>query len=290
MVEPITTVGLGAVAAYLTKDGVAKLLGPTAEYLGDGLRDFTKRRAANVARIFQKASDKLGEQIEIPGEVPPRVLKVVIDEGSFCDDELAADYFGGVLASSRTEQGRDDRGARIAKILDGLSTYQIRSYYLIYASIRSLFEAKGLPFNMEGRPKMQIFLPYSGFIPSMELSESELQQFAQLLNHIFFGLAADNLIEPTFWQYGPKEKMVEICKAAQDGGIVCQPSAVGAELFLWAFGKANKPLEYIFDPTFVPAVNNCPLAVPGACPVNAECDGQQGQLGQQGQFSQSNKK
>jgi hypothetical protein len=154
MVEPITTVGLGAVAAYLTKDGIAKLLGPTAEYLGDGLRDFTKRRAENISRIFQKASEKLGNRIETPGEVPPRVLKAVLNEGSFCDDELAAEYFGGVLASSRTEQGRDDRGARIAKILDGLSTYQIRAHYLIYATIKQTFAAANLPFNMEGRPKM----------------------------------------------------------------------------------------------------------------------------------------
>ncbi|MDH4285565.1 MAG: hypothetical protein OEV35_09640 [Gallionellaceae bacterium] len=270
MVEPITTVGLGAVAAYLTKDGVAKLLGPTADYLGEGLRDFTKRRAENVARIFQKASEKLGDRIESPGEVPPRVLKTVINEGSFCDDDLVADYFGGVLASSRTEQGRDDRGARIAKLLDGLSTYQIRAHYLIYATIKSVFASQGLPFNMEGRPKMQIFLPFGGFIPSMEFNESELQQFVQLLNHIFFGLAAENLIEPSFWQYGPKDKMIEVCKAAQDGGIVCQPSAIGAELFLWAFGQANKPLEYIFDSTFVPVVKNCPLTVPGACPVNAQ--------------------
>ena len=100
MVEPITTVGLGAAAAYLTKDGIAKLLGPTAEYLGDGLRDYTKRRAENISRIFQKASEKLGNRIETPGEVPPRVLKAVLNEGSFCDDELAAEYFGGVLASS----------------------------------------------------------------------------------------------------------------------------------------------------------------------------------------------
>lgn len=270
MVEPITTVGLGAVAAYLSKDGLAKLLGPTAEYLGNGLLEFTKKRSENIGRIFQKAGEKLGDRIETPGEVPPRVLKAVINEGSFCDDELAAEYFGGVLASSRTEHGRDDRGARIAKVLDGLSTYQIRTHYLIYATIKQIFANATLPFNMEGRPKMQIFLPFNGFIASMEFDEGELQQFTQLLNHIFFGLAAENLIDPSLWQYGPKESMIVFCKAAQDGGIVCQPSAIGAELFLWAFGRAEKPLEYIFDPSFVPAVKNCPLTVPGACAVKTD--------------------
>lgn len=272
MVEPVTTVGLGAVAAYLGKDGIAKLLGPTAEYLGDGLLDFTKRRSENIGRIFKKAGEKLGDRIESPGEVPPRVLKAVINEGSFCDDDLTAEYFGGVLASSRTEQGRDDRGACIAKVLDGLSTYQIRTHYLIYATIKKTFSNANLPFNMEGRPKMQIFLPFNGFISAMEFNEGEMKQFIQILNHIFFGLSAEDLIEPSFWQYGPQEKIVDIFKNAKDGGIVCQPSAIGAELFLWAFGRAEQPLSYIFDPSFVPVVKNCPLAVPGACAV--KIDGQ----------------
>jgi hypothetical protein len=42
MPEPITTVGLSAIAAYLGKDGLEKLLGPTAEYLGSGLRDLVQ--------------------------------------------------------------------------------------------------------------------------------------------------------------------------------------------------------------------------------------------------------
>jgi hypothetical protein len=201
MVEPIT-VGVGAVIAYLTKDGLAKLLGPTAEYLGDGLREFTKRRAENINRIFQKASEKLGSRIDTPGEVPPRVLKVVLNEGSFCDDELAAEYIGGVLASSRTEQGRDDRGARIAKILDGLSTYQILAHYLVYATVKQTFETAKLSLNMDDRPKMKIFLPLNSFLLSMEFNEGERQQTSQLLTHIFFGLAAEDLASPPVQKTG----------------------------------------------------------------------------------------
>jgi len=83
MPEPLTTVGLGAVAAYLGKDGIQKLLGPTADYLGQGLRDFTQKRAQTIGQIFQKAESKLGTKLDTPGEVPPKVLKAVLDEGSF---------------------------------------------------------------------------------------------------------------------------------------------------------------------------------------------------------------
>ena len=250
----LITVGLGAVAAYLGKDGLQKLLGPTADYLGQGLKDFTQKRAKNVSDIFRNAHVKLGSRIDAPGEVPPKVLRAVLDEGSFSNDPLSVEYFGGILASSRTEQGRDDRGARVAKVLDSLSTYQLRTHYLVYSTIRSLFMHLGLALNMEGRPKMQIFIPFDSYVDAMDFSQTELAQFPQLLNHVFFGLHSDSLIEDT-WQYGPRESMTQFFASATDGGIVCGPSALGAELFLWAFGHADKPLEFLFDPTFSPAVS-----------------------------------
>lgn len=115
MPDPITAVGAGAIAAYLGKDGLAKLLGPTADYLGGELQAYTQRRMENVGRIFSRAESKLGDKLERPGQVPPKVLKTIINDGSYADDELAVEYFGGVLASSRTEIGRDDRGGENRK-------------------------------------------------------------------------------------------------------------------------------------------------------------------------------
>lgn len=268
MPEPLTTVGLGAVAAYLGKDGIQKLLGPTADYLGQGLRDFTQKRAQTIGEIFANASSKLGEKINAPGEVPPKVLKAVLDEGSFSNDTLAVEYLGGILASSRSEDGRDDRGARMARVADSLSTYQLRTHYLIYGTIRTLFANSGIPFNMEGRPKMQIFIPYSGYFSAMDFSSAEQLQLGSLFSHIFFGLHGDNLLEG-HWQYGEKEHTVNIYPAATEGGIICQPSALGVELFLWAFGCADKPLDYVFDPSFSPAINGLPTFIEGACATKA---------------------
>ena len=79
----VTSFGIGdAVTAYLAKDGVAKLLGPTTDYLGQSLKDLTHRRVESIAKIFSNASDKLGSQLDEPGQVPPRVLEVVVKEGS----------------------------------------------------------------------------------------------------------------------------------------------------------------------------------------------------------------
>lgn len=258
--EPITTLGLGAIAAYLGKDGLQKLLGPTADYLGAGIRDFTKKRVENIGRIFQKADERLGEKRETPGSVPPKVLKTVINDGSYNDDSIAVEYFGGVLASSRTEIGRDDRGARMAKLVDDLSTYQLRTHYLIYSNIKEIFSTKNYQFNMNDRPKMEIFFPNPQYVQAMGFSSEEISKFDPLLRHTFFGLANDGLIEYDF-QYGPKESISSRFKGATYGGVVCSPSALGAELFLWAFGEGDKSLIYIFNKDFCPIIEGMPTKV-----------------------------
>jgi hypothetical protein len=266
MPEPITTVGLGAIVAYLSKDGVAKLLGPTADYLGDGLLQFTKKRTETIGKIFRVAEVRLGEKINNAGSIPPKVLKAVLDDGSFSTDHLAVEYLGGILASSRTELGRDDRGARMAKFVDSLSTYQLRTHYLIYSTIKNLFSDSGLSLNMEDRPKMQIFIPLSSYCSGMDFSKEEQLHISSLLPHIFFGLHADNLIENHF-QYGDKVSMQKVFQGANDDGIICQPSALGTELFLWAFGHADKAPDYLFEKSFEPILDGLPSYVDGACRV-----------------------
>ena len=247
MPEPVTTIGLSAVAAYLGKDGITKILGPTADYLGVSLKDFAKKRADNVGRIFGNAEKKLGNKINQSGQVPPKVLKTIIDEGSYSDDTVAVEYFGGVLASSRTESGRDDRGARIGKILDNMSVYQIRSHYIVYTIIRKLFDDSEYLFNQEDRHKMKIFIPWNTYVNSMDFDKTEDEQFVSILNNTFFGLNKDDLIE-TFY-YGPVEHIQKKFPEAKDGGIVVSPSALGAELYLWGFGFGDKDLSFILKDT-----------------------------------------
>lgn len=260
MPDPITTVGLGAIAAYLGKDGIQKLLGPTADYLGEGLKDFTQKRVENVGRIFHNAEAKLGDKRNIGGSVPPKVLKTIINDGSYNDDSIAVEYFGGVLASSKSEQGRDDRGARMARIVDELSTYQLRTHFLVYSTIKNIFGKKGFQFNMDDRSKMQIFLPYPFYAQAMGFSAEEKAKADTLLRHTFFGLSNDGLIEDNF-QYGPKEHMIKQAPKAEHDGVVCCPSALGAELFLWAFGEGDKPLSYIFNEQFSPEIEGVPSTV-----------------------------
>ena len=261
--EPVTTVGMGAIAAYLAKDGVAKLLGPTAEYLGEGLRDFTQRRGESIGKMLSNACKKLGSQLEAPGQVPPRILKAVINDASFCEDPLMLEYFGGVLASSRTDDGRDDRGARLMKIVDNLSVYQIRTHYLLYSTIASLFSKSGKRLEFpEDRIQLQVFLPGTGYETSMMFSQKEWDN-PQMMTHIWHGLSSDGLIEND-WTFGSHEVIKKKFAKASEDGIVCQPSVMGSELFLWAFGYGASPIEHMLSGQIDTAVNDMPNGVLGA--------------------------
>lgn len=262
MPEPITTVGLGAIAAYLGKDGVAKILGPTADYLGGELQEFTKKRMDNIGKIFKKAEDKLGDRIEQQGAVPPKVLKTIINEGSYSEDEIAVEYFGGVLASSRSEMPRDDRGARVAKTLDNLSCYQLRCHYLIYSTVSTIHKSQEKSFKQHNdRQKLEIYIPINDFATTMALTHQEWGN-PQILTHIFHGLNSDDLIADN-WAFGSVKtlKTMSRSEVITEPGIVCTPTAKGAELFLWGFGCGSHDLDYVFSDEFNFSIDGMPQMV-----------------------------
>ena len=263
MSEPITTVGVSVIAAYLGKDVTNKLLGPTAEYLGGELKSFAQRRVENVRNIFSNAVSKLADRINSPGQVPPKVLKAIIDDGSYAEDPVALEYFGGVLASSRTEVGRDDRGARLVKIVDDLSAYQIRTHFLLYSTVAHLFSNTGKQFGLsQNRAEMEVYLPYEGYAESMGFTQAEWSN-PQILTHIWHGLFSDDLIENR-WRFGNQKSLQEIAKDVPGDGIICQPSGLGAELFLWAFGHGDKPLNFVLSGKLRAEIGDLPNYVPGA--------------------------
>ncbi|WP_312590261.1 hypothetical protein [Vibrio cholerae] len=55
MPEPLTTIGGAAIAAYLSKDGISKLLGPTADYLGGEMKSLVEKSQNNLVSVFKKA-------------------------------------------------------------------------------------------------------------------------------------------------------------------------------------------------------------------------------------------
>jgi len=245
-----TGTGLTALGLALGgKDIVVKLLGPTAEYLGDEAKEFTKKRFENVKNIFSNAALKLGERLNTEkGSVPPKVLKGIINEGSYCDDFLAIEYFGGVLASSRTGISRDDRGAYFNSLVSRLSTYQLRLHYLLYHVVKSTFDEEDINVGIDTeRNKLRVFIPFDSYSISMDFTGKEMQEFENILNHSILGLLKESLID-NFYQFGGVDFISKEFPSADKPGIILQPSPIGIELFLWAYGHGQNSIrDYLTD-------------------------------------------
>jgi hypothetical protein len=225
---------------------ISKVLGPTADYLGAGLQSLAARGLKNVERVFVNAAERLGKELDAPGVVPPRVLKGILQEAPFCDDELAAEYFGGVLASSRSEVGRDDRGATFTSLIARLSVYQIRSHFLFYSVVRGIYVGCGENIgHSSGRRKLRTFVPWNAYVMAMEFDKNERAEI--MMAHVMFGLAREALVEGDFL-FGNPEHIRTQYPGADQPGILFSPSALGVELFLWAHGKGDMMVNDIINP------------------------------------------
>lgn len=240
MIDPITALTL----TICSKNPlVIKVLGPTADYIGDGIRSFTEKRVHNLKRIFVRSSEKMDKQGISMGAVPPRVLKNILDEGSYVDNELATEYFSGALAASKSDRPRDDRALTLLKLLSCMSNYEIRLHYILYNTFRDTF-LNSDKFNVTELNlsiKCELFFPLIQFIDSFILEQGE--DINTILEHALPGLATRNLIGLNY-VYGGKEFLKKRFKTVDNDGIIASPSLLGAQLFLAAHGyldcSANK--------------------------------------------------
>ena len=232
--EPATAIGTG-LAILGSKEVLTKLLGPTADYVGGEVKGFVEKCNVNLEVIFQKAVRKLGDRIGDKGAVNPRVLKHIVDEGRFCEDELVAEYYGGVLASARSPNGRDDRGVVQLALIEALSVYQLRFHYLVYSLVAKHFSGSELnPGKQDDCLNMRLFVPTRVFKRAMDITAEE--DTAAIMIHCLFGLKRHELIKD-FFSGGP-EYMKSRFPGMQvdEAGLLVSPWLPGAELYLWAAG------------------------------------------------------
>ncbi len=242
--DPGTGTGLTVLGTAIgSKNLVERVLGPTADYLGEEFRGWTEKRVQNVARIFEKADEKLGDETEAEGAVPPRVMKDVVDEGSYYDNELGAEYFGGILAASRSRHENDDRGSTFTKLLTRLSTYQISTHYFLYTTVRRLYSPVDVNLSdPSSRAKLETFTPITPLDMQLGLGEMSARKAESVLDHSLFGLERESLLSN--FQYGPKDELRKSGSIdSSKTGIVFLPTAIGISLYLWAHGHGDSPLN-----------------------------------------------
>ena len=104
------------------------LLGKTFEVINE---DIAKLYANGRDKIILKMSQKVPHHDD-GRSANLRVARDVFWNGSFSDEAICAEYFGGILASSRSDDGTDDTGVYYVDLIKSLSSRQLKLHYIIY--------------------------------------------------------------------------------------------------------------------------------------------------------------
>ena len=247
MVDPEGLVILGT-----TADLARRILGPLADYLGSELKCLAELRVDNLKRIFEHAGQKLGtDGIGRPGGVPLRVLREVLEEGSFRSDPLGVEYFGGVLAAAKSEIHRDDRAATLVSLVGQLSTYQLRAHYVMYAHARNLLVGQTLELGIEDiRKEFRIYIPASAWSESMAFSALETAEFDEISGHCGGGLKGCDLIGESFAVGLEADGFSRFFEGREfpEDGVVFTLAPRGIELFTFAHGLRTSPETVFLSP------------------------------------------
>lgn len=112
-----------------------KLLGKTFDVVSV---DISKLYEKGRDKIIEKTTNKVSDEND-GKSTNLRVTRDVFWNGSFTDEAICAEYFGGILASSRSEDGQDDTGVYYVDLIKSLSSSQLKLHYVIYLSLNKLF-------------------------------------------------------------------------------------------------------------------------------------------------------
>jgi hypothetical protein len=114
---------------------VKQAFGPALGELGEDIKKlYSVGRDNIIIAGYNKIKNKAdGKSANL------RVTRDVFWNGSFTDETICAEYFGGILASSRSDDGKDDTGIYYVDLIKSLSSNQLKLHYLIYLSFNKCF-------------------------------------------------------------------------------------------------------------------------------------------------------
>ena len=114
-------------AVETAQDFLLRICGPAADEFGLLLRDRVSHwRMINAMRLVDKARRKIDElpSDKSTAEAHPRLVMQTLEQGSWSDDDEVQDMWAGLLASSRSPDGRDDSNLIFISLLEHLTTVE----------------------------------------------------------------------------------------------------------------------------------------------------------------------
>src|SRR5690606_17965818 len=95
--------------------------------------------------------DKAYKKIDDPNDGKSANLRVAheaLTSGAFTEEEICAEYFGGILASSRTLDGKNDDSIQLLDTIKSLSAKQLHLHYCLYSAINRLLVSRSEAINV----------------------------------------------------------------------------------------------------------------------------------------------
>ena len=128
-----------------------KAFGPVLTEIGEDLkRLYAVGRDKILIAGYKKIKNK-----EDGRKANLRVAQDVFWNGAFTDDEICAEYFGGILAASRSEDGKDDSAIEFVSVIKSMSSQQLRLHYFIYSGLNQILSRSNEQVNVAQGPEIQ---------------------------------------------------------------------------------------------------------------------------------------
>lgn len=121
-----------------------KILGPTLDTMGEDLK---RLYVAGRDRVFSAAERKI-ENLDDGQRANLRTARDVLWHGAVTEDAVSAEYYGGLLAASRSSDGQDDTAIPFVNAIKSLSRRQLKMHFDIYWSLEQMMLAQKAEGNL----------------------------------------------------------------------------------------------------------------------------------------------
>ena len=182
-----------------------------------------------------------------PLAVSDRVAYKALTEAAFNDDELTADYLGGVVAASGPD---DDDGVPMVALISRLSSRQLLFHYLGYQALRAAASDSSLgapvpPFHEPDKlpPRLRVGVSAETLVALSGLGGAQVDP--PVLTSLTRQLISEDLIESDIEIEALREFDPDVAAT-----ITFRPTVLGAELFVWGHGvpRQSAHANQIFNP------------------------------------------
>lgn len=214
-----------------------KVLGPLFDEIG---LDLSKLYKKGVKKIGVAAQRKI-KDINDNKSANLRVARDVFQNGSFTESDIAAEYFAGVLASSRSIEGKDDSMIYYSDIVKGLSSSQLKLHYLVYRAITELAlkdEKKKMVNTAMSTELVQLEIYFFG---------REVERFGINIDTDFVALHNKGLID----RYGRDNEKVLLAGGESNKSYsecVVSPTTLGFQLYSVCHGEISEWRQLLRSP------------------------------------------